>query len=68
MKRLLILTLLLASTTTMFAQTTKQAKPKKQHSTTAKVRYSCLMHPEVVAYKPGKCPKCGMELEASNHK
>jgi len=20
------------------------------------------MHPEVVSYKPGKCPKCGMDL------
>jgi protein SCO1/2 len=25
-------------------------------------RYSCPMHPEVVASKPGKCPKCGMTL------
>jgi protein SCO1/2 len=25
-------------------------------------RYSCPMHPEVVASKPGTCPKCGMTL------
>lgn len=25
--------------------------------------YSCPMHPEVVADKPGTCPKCGMELK-----
>jgi hypothetical protein len=25
-------------------------------------RYSCSMHPEVVSDKPGKCPKCGMNL------
>jgi hypothetical protein len=26
------------------------------------VQYTCNMHPEVVQDKPGKCPKCGMEL------
>jgi hypothetical protein len=24
--------------------------------------YSCVMHPEVMADAPGKCPKCGMKL------
>lgn len=24
--------------------------------------YTCSMHPEVVSDKPGKCPKCGMDL------
>ena len=24
--------------------------------------YTCSMHPEVILYKPGKCPMCGMEL------
>ncbi len=24
--------------------------------------YTCSMHPEVIADKPGKCPKCGMKL------
>lgn len=39
------------------AETTKKAKP-------AKVAYTCPMHTDVVAYKPGKCPKpnCGMTL------
>jgi hypothetical protein len=27
-----------------------------------KVLYTCSMHPEVRSDKPGKCPKCGMEL------
>ena len=39
------------------ADTAKKAK-------SAKVVYTCPMHPDVVAYKPGKCPKpgCGMTL------
>ena len=24
--------------------------------------YTCTMHPEIRRDKPGKCPKCGMEL------
>lgn len=27
-----------------------------------KVVYTCTMHPEVISDKPGKCPKCGMDL------
>ena len=26
------------------------------------VQYTCPMHPDVVQDKPGKCPKCGMDL------
>lgn len=25
-------------------------------------QYTCVMHPEVITDKPGKCPKCGMDL------
>lgn len=25
-------------------------------------QYTCVMHPEVISDKPGKCPKCGMNL------
>ena len=31
------------------------------------VHYSCPMHPDVKANKPGKCPKCGMDLRAVRH-
>jgi hypothetical protein len=33
----------------------------KQNSE-SEVYYTCTMHPEVHSDKPGKCPKCGMEL------
>ena len=44
-------------TGTMTTDTAKKAK-------TVKVIYTCPMHTDVVAYKPGKCPKpnCGMTL------
>ncbi len=41
---------------------------KNNHSHTehsmelSKEIYTCTMHPEVVSDKPGKCPKCGMDL------
>ena len=28
--------------------------------------YTCPMHPEVTSQKPGKCPKCGMDLVKKN--
>ena len=28
----------------------------------AAANYTCPMHPEVHSDKPGKCPKCGMDL------
>lgn len=37
--------------------TTTQTKPKL-------VYYSCPMHSEVMEMNPGKCPKCGMKMEA----
>ena len=39
----------------------QQTKPK------AEVYYSCPMHASVKAKKPGKCPKCGMDLRAVRH-
>lgn len=27
------------------------------------IEYTCPMHPEIVSFEPGNCPKCGMSLE-----
>ena len=35
----------------------KKETPKQQPAT-----YTCPMHPEIHATKPGNCPKCGMKL------
>ncbi len=34
----------------------------KNQNMSATKTYTCSMHPEVISDKPGKCPKCGMEL------
>ena len=36
---------------------------KSTKAAIGKETYSCPMHPEVTSDKPGKCPKCGMDLE-----
>ena len=38
----------------------EQEAPAQKESATS---YSCPMHPEVVSEKPGRCPRCGMNLE-----
>ena len=42
------------------AQTRRRPTPKKPVA--KKVVYSCPMHPDFTSTKPGRCPKCGMEL------
>ena len=46
---------------TAFAQSLI-AQDVKPSATVAATKYTCVMHPEVVRDKPGKCPKCGMAL------
>lgn len=40
----------------------KEPSGSQGQSGTNVVQYTCGMHPEVVQDKPGKCPKCGMDL------
>ena len=35
-----------------------------QHKEVTQYYYTCPMHPDDIYFQPGKCPKCGMTLEA----
>ena len=62
MKRTIIMALAICmATATSFAQEKKEGM-KHGHHMNSKQKYTCTMHPEVVMDKPGKCPKCGMDL------
>ncbi len=41
---------------------TMQMPAKENNNPTQPVTYTCPMHPEIHATKPGNCPKCGMKL------
>lgn len=42
--------------------TATQGVEKPETTVGQTVQYTCPMHPEVISNKPGKCPKCGMNL------
>jgi cytochrome oxidase Cu insertion factor (SCO1/SenC/PrrC family) len=46
------------------ASTPAQAQQKKKAR--AAVQYVCPMHAEVTSKRPGRCPKCGMNLKAAS--
>lgn len=56
---LTLLVVFLSSCALIFAQDKSPAKTVQQKDS---VYYTCSMHPEIHADKPGKCPKCGMTL------
>jgi len=59
---MLLIAALTISSVSVFAQEKAGKKDTTQHS----VSYTCSMHPDVTSDKPGKCPKCGMDLPLSN--
>jgi predicted RNA-binding Zn-ribbon protein involved in translation (DUF1610 family) len=59
MKKLITLAFaLLFAVPVLFAQ----SKAGKTDTTKHTTYYSCSMHRDIVSSKPGKCPKCGMDL------
>ncbi|MEO7530406.1 MAG: multicopper oxidase domain-containing protein, partial [Sediminibacterium sp.] len=42
--------------------------PKVEEKQARQVTYTCPMHPEIHASKPGNCPKCGMKLVKEKEK
>ncbi len=57
--------LLVAGSYVTFAQTGNSKKSNNTTAQTSTASYTCPMHPDVKADKPGKCPKCGMDLVQS---
>ena len=46
----------------MMTKVTKKTTKLKAKTNNMAVVYTCPMHPEIKSNKPGKCPKCGMDL------
>jgi hypothetical protein len=57
----LVMALGMAVTLTGCGGSSQSSEQPAQKSGKA-VQYICPMHPDVVQDKPGKCPKCGMDL------
>jgi len=58
----IILILIFAVSFAMVFNACSGNSTKKTEQTAEKIQYTCPMHPEVIQDKPGKCPKCGMDL------
>ena len=62
MKKIIITTFVLAMYSFAQSQEITVKDINKKESNQQRVTYTCPMHPEIHAAKPGNCPKCGMKL------
>lgn len=61
MKKIVLILVFVVSAAIGFNSCSGASSTNKTEQT-MKTVYTCSMHPEVELDKPGKCPKCGMEL------
>ena len=62
MKRITLIILIVTTSFFAEAQEMKGMDMNKKEAKQQPVTYTCPMHPEIHATKPGNCPKCGMKL------
>jgi len=62
MKRLIIIMIALTASYGAIAQSCCGGTSASKKDTVSSAKYICPMHPEVTSDKPGKCPKCGIDL------
>ena len=55
MRNIILIAVSVLITMSTFAQSPKETK--------SITKYSCPMHSDVTSDKPGKCPKCGMDMK-----
>lgn len=53
---------MMRSDTTMKKNMKSMKSMKSMNMPADSAVYTCSMHPEITSNKPGKCPKCGMDL------
>lgn len=62
MKKIILIAFSLAIYSFASAQEMKGMDMNKKETKSQPATYTCPMHPEIHATKPGNCPKCGMKL------